>query len=1444
MSSYLQRLGLNFGGLQPQQQPMVSETTTEASLSMTSQQQPKASVLEQLPFAGASDDGCDRSEGSFATATMASSSLDGTKSTAAPVFFEAAQFDEERELLKPVEESIFEPDGMKTTDEALGPVEVPKNDNLHHLTEVENNDLPEHPAESSTHHANDQQLWTEEILKTVPSVDPEQQHQDDAPKEPVADDREETTLSSNPNSVDTEKTCITQAPAVAPDNGEYKTRRTVSKNLGSADTQKTCVTFSLPADDNNNNNNNQKKNGKRGRKKGSKQKERSLLNSPPLQRKKGWAPTSVSRLQKNLKSDLDECSVQSRKRTRRDSAAAQNDATVGKDENKKPSADKYLQRKPKSPTKSHVIEIGGQEYNLVQQEQENARRQSKRKRSPSLARLMAMGEEHNYPKRQRSPATYAGLDDSDDDDDVEEHVEKKPKRRRNSRKDATTPAQEVIEIVDNQNESQQEAEIEVLNGVKSERLEDVHELARQSVKIAFKRANTPDPGSPAFSVHKAHEGLRRPSLMEGSDEPQQPTQPGLFSQDADTNLRVLYHLTRASLVKGEIQEALLVCHDVLDSCYTQAEEILPKLKGEKTPAYSQKLKILRDKIAGAWCLYAHLFLQITETSVFLGATDQSKGVGKASLSREDFSRNEMEEQLWDYSIALLSFCTSCPLAGNHASITLALSRLRFRRREQNKLRTFPVDGVMKGTRSYLAKLVGSTDHWKKNLELAMGVCKGALERRSWCPGNATTKISRQGKYAGLTEPFDLISAAEGVAVLVSKLHERNIDWSTIDALEKVQSKPKVAPGFFTFLLTLPKRLQGRLKTEFPTKLDLQTSAVPYLYDDFASAQLICKETNCLSRLVQSVRGFTETSQLQMICDPEKLEYDAACVDGVAWEDCLFFQSMNVVLVEAAEADKYKYAQKHPTDAATFFVPISSSSSWKKRFEVDGYAKYPSSLVYSHVELRCLKCDGLFPTKAKLQSHKRGCRGDGSRRGGHSLQLTWDDLSAVRPSQGYKADATKSKSKTTKTKVIDFQCGCSKCCSKIYQDLTVFGTVTCYNTRQQSEAADVDEIEPKKTEKTVVNVFIPPKPLPTQEASIGVAEKRTEKEAVKLNEEPAPKPKGRRGRPPKKNKGPTPKKKGVPAPGRKRAKGKRPVRADLNCVFEEAAVDDDIETVVTALPVGWATNIKQAPRNGMTAVSVHDGTMPEANKISSLLPPLNEDKREGEQTKATLTPCECKHEGEEPKANASTDGEGTNASLQTAVSPRGIPPMLDESHDEHDHSVEARSPLPSIYDAVEDDAEEAANKEQKTIPKRSLLDFEYACRKCYATGFSAEMERDLHERECLGQSVGSSLAEPWPSFANNPGYTSSAGTGVFRPVAEGPTSGSVCAQGRHERHGKLVNVKRRRIGRNAVENSGGDQRTTRSNGSPGDQLRRSRRNGGPADQNGIAMSKKKTTLVGS
>ena len=516
----------------------------------------------------------------------------------------------------------------------------------------------------------------------------------------------------------------------------------------------------------------------------------------------------------------------------------------------------------------------------------------------------------------------------------------------------------------------------------------------------------------------------------------------LFSPAADNNLRVLHHLTRTHLARGQIRVALEICHDTLKTSYRQAELMLVGLLASQK-VHKQRAMInvmlVREKTAGVWCLYAHLFTQIAETEAFLeSASAMNRNDGGPAVEHREEVFNSMEERLWDEAIGVLSLCTACPFVGNHSSITIALARLRLRQRQRGRRRPIPSEESTKGTTTtYFDNSSSSLAHWRGNLQAALQICRDGMEKsspsgiRSTQP-TATHLVTTSDDHCSACEVRDIAATAGQVVYNLSNLLA-NLVAPNGEESEKRLGGPPAGFAFFAPVLNLPQQMEGTLRTarRSPNPQQSPGASLPYLFVDPSSTKILCLEMNCLSRLKESLKHFDESAVSNLLFAPTHLSTRSTQIatrGGCAWDDTLHFQSMNAVLLKVDEILHPNQLATHLSMATPFFRIERSSISLQdidKLNEIDVYSKSPGFYLWHSLVYVCPKCAYLCESRVKMVLHKSLCDDHGkkaSSRKQDTLWEAWEDLSFVKREQGAK-DSEKSRVRATKNSLRTLENAC-------------------------------------------------------------------------------------------------------------------------------------------------------------------------------------------------------------------------------------------------------------------------------------------------------------------------------------------------------------------------------------------------------------------------------------
>lgn len=146
--------------------------------------------------------------------------------------------------------------------------------------------------------------------------------------------------------------------------------------------------------------------------------------------------------------------------------------------------------------------------------------------------------------------------------------------------------------------------------------------------------------------------------------------------DVSFDYHVVHKLASAKVLSRSHEAALKFCHNTLSLWYQEARRIMYRLEQSEwnDEDLHTRAMMLRERLAGMWCVYAHVVVEIG-TSIFCpGLREETNEILDRSRDcRDDKTIFEYPE----YAASLLSIAKSCPLVGNHPWIVIARSRLMF-----------------------------------------------------------------------------------------------------------------------------------------------------------------------------------------------------------------------------------------------------------------------------------------------------------------------------------------------------------------------------------------------------------------------------------------------------------------------------------------------------------------------------------------------------------------------------------------------------------------------------------------------------------------------------------------------------------------------------------------------------------------------------------------------
>jgi len=747
---------------------------------------------------------------------------------------------------------------------------------------------------------------------------------------------------------------------------------------------------------------------------------------------------------------------------------------------------------------------------------DSARRKPGRPRKNTTESRIAAGDSRpKYPLRERAVRSYA-VDESsyDDDESGSEGEVAATKSARAVRFAKSKPDSEKKMTAKEKREMKRQEKLR-LNQELRQKAAPFWTISEQRLyaalsdeevldyKLALKRAKFPNPATKSFKAWKQWEDRRR-SASDVSNQLQtssykrfnakvQSIKNHLFSPDVDTHLKALFHLTRAHLTAGNIGVTLKMFHTMLNSSYGKAQKIalcLLSSKDTETDYIWDDLVLLREKIAGIWCLYAHMFLLMFETD----------------LAREYFSKrvetlrliavNDMEESLWDYAIALLLQVTMCPLVGNHAAITVALSRLRLKQRQRGQLRKFPVEDAKDGVASYFANSRSKLAHWLTNLEEALQICRDGMQRSSPAangshapPLHAPEHAAYNDEYEelGLKDILGIDMTTDRVCLTLStlaRLRQNAEGNKKIDTSESANDPdgadltPQFLSNVINAAMDLPRWLERSLRHSRQPSGGSETengAPLPYLFVDPVSTATICAERNCLSHLKEYLDVSEGSEELRLANETmHSARRNMQGPYGVAipWDSFLFFQSMNVMFVGAREAFCDKKLELHLSNATGFFrlEPLKSQEIELDSIRVRAELQLPAGKLYEDATYSCPECTLLLTSKVDYDLHCSSCRSGKCRPGfrDDSLDEHFDDSLAFKDVQLFTSGLSRRTIFDVPTiRYFDVECACSKCSPNLVVNSSESYKLTCYKNTATSVAESI-EVEESDDDKQSIS----------------------------------------------------------------------------------------------------------------------------------------------------------------------------------------------------------------------------------------------------------------------------------------------------------------------------------------------------------------------------------------
>jgi hypothetical protein len=133
---------------------------------------------------------------------------------------------------------------------------------------------------------------------------------------------------------------------------------------------------------------------------------------------------------------------------------------------------------------------------------------------------------------------------------------------------------------------------------------------------------------------------------------------------------VVYQAAMAKLRMIDSKSAVQFCQLCLIDCYRKAEQARQDLITDQSDERKQEVADLRRSIVGIWCAFARVLLNLADV---VGKKPRVDNQAFDHLRKGQLHR--LHKALLDFSLMLLSQAASCPLAGNHAWISLSYSRI-------------------------------------------------------------------------------------------------------------------------------------------------------------------------------------------------------------------------------------------------------------------------------------------------------------------------------------------------------------------------------------------------------------------------------------------------------------------------------------------------------------------------------------------------------------------------------------------------------------------------------------------------------------------------------------------------------------------------------------------------------------------------------------------------
>jgi len=404
-----------------------------------------------------------------------------------------------------------------------------------------------------------------------------------------------------------------------------------------------------------------------------------------------------------------------------------------------------------------------------------------------------------------------------------------------------------------------------------------------------------------------------------------------------------------SLLKADFVTAVRLCHLKLLHLYRDALDSFQDL-----PASADSLKMTRLRISEMWCYYAHVLLDISVRSSPGNATDTVKPILGANGDALSSAAGMFSPSDWsDHAIIALFVATSCPLVGNHSTISISLAR-----------------AVV--NKSLCPSTSVSTENTTRAISLAVSLCLDGIDRSGGRCGIGNNKKKRVAKVKDL--------------LLVARHQDRITDLDF--------AKPR---GPFQSVLSLPYLLSSNDSAE-----------ASYVFLDARSTANCCTEANRLSKLEQKVNKFSG-----VMLSPTNPKVVTEVDSTIAWPSLKPTGASGHIFVRAMDCTIEKAKQHidaHPELRVSKRKPTVSLPSSRKDQRVARVSRSSKQTVaYFDVAVEhgtssnndkssTTSLPGRLCPSSPVKRKRAGSDSSFSSKGAHRLQMTADSPSRGRGKQ--------------------------------------------------------------------------------------------------------------------------------------------------------------------------------------------------------------------------------------------------------------------------------------------------------------------------------------------------------------------------------------------------------------------------------------------------------------